>query len=115
MGVEYSAAAGYGFVLGPSTDWQKLRTILDLDEEDWDSEIVEAICRKYGLKYVSAGDSYDGTIYHLVGEVFEVSEYRFREIPEIKDIVDLRYKIFDALRDLELDIPVGHYAGMHVY
>jgi hypothetical protein len=120
MGVEYAAASGYGFVLGPEDDWERIGQILGVDMEDGDYsdfEVVEAICKKYNLNYATAGDSYSGLLYFLIGNTFEVDIYKFKKIRIVSDAnqMGILNRMYKAIDELGIEDDLGYYSGLHVY
>jgi hypothetical protein len=115
MGVEYQAGSGYGFVLDPDDNFERLAKLLGVEPDEGPYEVVEALCKKYGLDFVCAGDGYAGYVSFLIGDTFVIDNYNFKEMSHTSVVSDLRYKIFDTLRDLGLNKPVGYYVGMHVF
>lgn len=150
MGVDHSFAAGYGIVLVyddittdlikkvgyfPSysqwtnhDDWAK-EMIEEYEDEDLVEaardysgieDVIEFICRRYGLQYATAGSSYSGELCWLIGAVTSggYNEYWFEEVtpaPVFTGYDDVNEKLATLKAELGLDLKVSHYAGMHVY
>ena len=151
MGVDHSYSAGYGIVLTyddittdtiktlgyfPSysqwtnhDDWAK-EMIEEYEDEDLVEaardysgieDVVEFICKKYGLSYATAGSSYSGELCWLIGGGMTGgwNEYWFTEVapdPEFTSYDEVNEKLATLKAELGLNgHKVAHYAGMHVY
>ena len=149
MGVDHSFAAGYGIVLTyddittdlikkvgyfPSyTEYKSHFEWAAAMQEDYEDDLVSAaidyngledviefICRRYGLQYATAGSSYSGELCWLIGAVTSggYNEYWFEEVtpdPVFTGYDDVNEKLATLKAELGLDLKVSHYAGMHVY
>ena len=150
MGVDHSFAAGYGVVLTYEDITTDLIKTLEYfpsysswkSHEEWATEVleeyedgdlaeaardyngnedvIEFICKKYGLNYATAGSSYSGELCWLVGEVTSggSNDYWFEEVapdPVFTSYDEVNEKLATLKADLGLNLKVSHYAGMHVY
>lgn len=150
MGVDHSFAAGYGIVLtyddittdlikkvGYLPSYTEYKSHLEWAaamQEDYEDDLAEAaidyngiedviefICREYGLEYATAGSSYSGELCWLIGAVTSggYNEYWFKEVepsPVFSGYDEVNEKLATLKAELGLNgHKVSHYAGMHVY
>ena len=112
MGVNYSAAAGYGVMFSEDelVKFVKDKSIyVVLDPEDpW--ECAEAVSREYSLDFAYAGD--DG-LQFLFGAVRMFPEYNGFKFNEIRVTSDEDEYAIQALSEASGKKP-AFYAGMHV-
>ena len=133
MGVDYSASAGYGIKLDSQVDDIAQLAVAagyvpwgyeDLPEEEWDIDDYEAVdylAKKYGLAYVTVGNSYSGEEVWIIGEVMSWSMYDAVQSDELRvfkigDNTEIAQTVEQMRRDLNLSSDhVGYWGGMHVY
>ena len=91
MGVDYSAVAGYGFVIADcdipdvaerlnymefAFDDGKTHYIDEIEHDDF----LEWFAASTGLNYVIAGDEYSGQLLYLFGSVSSINSFGLEEI-----------------------------------
>jgi hypothetical protein len=138
MGIDWASVGGYGFILDNKDDLFKIAkeqliypsgydsyehfityTEGDLEGNITDEEIIEEICNKHDLTYVTAGDSWSGEIGWLIGvDLVILNRYtsnkydKFIELPVDTSVYDKLRIVQDALGIVK---PIKIYIGLHVY
>ena len=91
MGVDYSAVAGYGFVIADcdipdvAERFNYMEFAFDDGETHYIDEIeyydfLEWLAASTGLNYVTAGDAYSGSLFYLFGLVSSINIFGLEEI-----------------------------------
>ena len=123
MGVDYSAVAGYGFVIADCDipDVVERLNYMEfafddgethyIDEIEYD-DFLEWLAASTGLNYVTAGDAYSGPLLYLFGLVSSINIFGLEEI-------DLRSLEFDKSKVDEVAAKWGFephfYAGLYIW
>ena len=123
MGVDYSAVAGYGFVIADcdipdvaerlnymefAFDDGKTHYIDEIEHDDF----LEWFAASTGLNYVTAGNAYSGSLFYLFGLVSSINIFGLEEI-------DPRLLEFDRSKVDEVAAKWGFephfYAGLYIW
>lgn len=123
MGVDYSAVAGYGFVIADcdipdvAERFNYMEFAFDDGETHYIDEIeyydfLEWLAASTGLNYVTAGDAYSGQLFYLFGSVSSINIFGLEEI-------DPRLLEFDRSKVDEVAAKWGFephfYAGLYIW
>ena len=123
MGVDYSAVAGYGFVIADCDipdvveRFNYMEFAFDDGETHYIDEIeyydfLEWLAASTGLNYVTAGDAYSGQLFYLFGLVSSINIFGLEEI-------DPRLLEFDRSKVDEVAAKWGFephfYAGLYIW
>lgn len=140
MGIDYSHSAGYGIVLTTYDDnFEELARKLKVVPYGYESyeafvaevpdegeradyfdayKVIEFICKKYGLNFATAGDSYSGELCYLIGDAHS-DNFWFEPIAggpsHPFDVGTLNVKLHRLMDDLDISRTIGYYSGMHIY
>lgn len=146
MGVSYTHSYGYGIVVEPGFVTRELlqgigyyprygrlnslEAFQRVVEEEYDGdlyeawcgedsddyEVIEFVCKKYGLNFATAGDHYRGEICYLIGDVRSDYNFWFERIgPENPlDVEATDEKLRRFMQDTNTDYNIGFYSGMSI-
>ena len=146
MGVSYTHSYGYGIVVEPGFVTRELlqgigyyprygrlnslEAFQRVVEEEYDGdlyeawcgedsddyEVIEFVCKKYGLNFATAGDHYRGEICYLIGDVRSDYNFWFEESAMFTqfNIDETEKKLYRFMSDIGKVFKIGFYSGMSI-